>query len=99
IGIIAIGTFALGTSSCSSSPSAAAKSLCSSVGQVLLAPSNAAVAISTRVVVDGEASGDADLDAAATALSKALSPAAVAAANAKIRISCTRLGIWQTYHG
>jgi hypothetical protein len=57
--------------------------------------------MSTRAVVDGEASGDAGLDAAATDLAKALAhhdPAAVRKADAKIRISCTRLGIWQTYH-
>jgi len=84
--------------SANSSPSAAAKSLCSSVGQVLGAPPDASVAISTQAVADGEASGDADLDAAATELPKALSPAAVRTASAKIRTSCARLGIWQTYH-
>jgi hypothetical protein len=101
IGVVLVGALALTTSACSTGPSEAAKTLCTSVGQVLAASPDRSVAISTQAITDGQNSGDSRLDAAARYLAAALSQGsrlAIGKADSEIETACARLGIWQTYH-
>jgi hypothetical protein len=72
VGVVLVGVLALPTSACSSGPSEAARSLCTSVGQVLGAPVDGSVVLNTQAITNGENSGDCPLDAAATHLAAAL---------------------------
>jgi hypothetical protein len=74
-----IGSFSVGLSSCSSGPSSAATALCSATKQEVDAPPNELVFINSRLVNNGEHSGDTG---------------ATKAANLKIEAACRRLGIW-----
>jgi hypothetical protein len=92
-----IGSFSVGLSSCSSGPSSAATALCSATKQEVDAPPNELVFINSRLVNNGEHSGDAGLDAAATQFARVSTSAdtgATKAANLKIEAACRRLGIW-----
>jgi hypothetical protein len=87
--------------SCSTAPSSAAKAICTSVGEELGAPPNAAVAISRNTITDGENSGDPKLDEAVTNLATGLQlakPNEIRAADRQIETSCRRLGLWTTFH-
>jgi len=88
--------------SCSTAPSDAAKAICTSVGQELGAPPNVAVAIPRSTITGGEDSGDPRLDKAAAELAKGLRLANqgdIRSADQQIEASCSRLGIWTTFHG
>ncbi len=102
VGVVVVGALALTTSACSSGPSGAAKTLCTSVGQVLGTPPDSSVAISTQAITNGENSGNGPLDTAATHLAAALrqqNRQGISRADSEIETACARLGIWQTYHG
>jgi hypothetical protein len=103
VGAALVGALALASSSCSSGPSEAARTLCTLVGQELGAPPNSSVAFSTMpLITDAKSTGDSLLDVGARHLAAAInqrSAQAMSRADSEIQTECVRLGIWQTYHG
>jgi hypothetical protein len=102
LALLAAVALSVAVASCSTAPSDAAKAICTSVGQMLGAPPNAAVAMSRSTITDGEHSGDPRLDSAAAELAKGLrlmSQGDIRNADRRIEASCSRLGIWTTCHG
>jgi hypothetical protein len=94
-GAILVGALGIGTSACSSGPSATAKGLCGSVFSTP-PPPNVAVAISIQTVKNGENSGNPGLDQAARNWIKSLNKhntAAESTAEHQIVTTCRQLGI------
>lgn len=96
-GAVLLGFLALGASSCSSGPSAEAKTFCHSLpAGTPLPTSDVAISVDTSAARAGEQSGDPELDTAATALLKATgehSSAAISDAFGKAAAACSRLGL------
>ena len=94
------GLLAVAISSCSSGPSAEAKTFCHNpVSAEPVSKGERAVDVDPNVIREGEQSGDPGLDAAAAALLKAVNAHNVAEANnafQKVIAACSRLGLAPT---
>jgi hypothetical protein len=92
LGVVLVATVALGASGCSAAtPSATARSLCSTVKKAVDVPQGWTTFIDPVEFKSDEHTGDAGLDRAARAL---VTGRDVNGSRAEVETACRRLGIW-----